>query len=154
MLEKDIINEKCTELFEAGLIEPCTDTTYAANPTIAAKKDASGAWTDKRFCIDYRSINEATTLDRYQMHDPQELFDQLGASTFFSKIDLRAGFHQMPIAESDRSKTAFHWNGQLWQYARMPFGLKNAPSYFQRVVDFELAKAGLSNATVSFIDDI
>ena len=71
------------------------------------------------------------------MPTPEEIFDSIGDSKIFSILDLRQGFNQIMIAEADRKKTAFHGSRQLWEWNVMPFGLKNAPVMFQRVMDFD-----------------
>jgi hypothetical protein len=126
-LELSIQDEKCTELEQYHIISPQVEANdYAANVTMPAKKDAEGNWTEKRMCVDYRQVNEATKPDHYGLHHVEEIWSQVGNSTIFSKIDLRSGFHQLPIAEEDKHKTAFWWRNRLYRYDRMPFGLKNA----------------------------
>lgn len=150
-----IQDEKSNELLNNNLITQSPDETqYASNPLFPAKKDAEGRKVDRRMCIDYRPINEATISDRYGMHHPEDLFQKIGTGSIFSKIDLRSGFHQIPIKEADQPKTSFWWSNKLFMYKFMPFGLKNAPAHFQRVVDFELQRKGLGYCTLSFIDDI
>jgi hypothetical protein len=154
-LEKSIAHEKNTELHEADIIEPCkANTSNASCQHFPAKKDADGNYTDRRSTVDYRKVNLNTEPDRYRLHRADDLFHQVSDSKFFSKIDLRSGFHQIPIAEEDRAKTAFWWNNQLWQYKRLPMGLCNSPSAFQRVMDHEINSNGLNDCAVCFIDDI
>ncbi len=153
--ELKVTDEKCTELDGAGIIEPAgREAGYASAPTLPGKKDADGNWTDVRFCIDFRNLNKHTVADKYGMHRPDELFRQVSTSRFFSKIDMRSGFLQIPVAEGSRSMTGFWWRNQLWCYRRMPFGLKNASAKFQRVMDCELAAAKLTGCAISFIDDL
>ena len=154
-LEETIINEKCTELREAGIIERCPDSVAVAHNTVLpSKKALDGTWTDKRFCIDYRPINSQTKVDKYGMHLPEDLFQRVGKAKFFSKIDLRGAFHQIPIAEEDRYKTSFWWGNQLWQYRRVPYGLVNSPATLQRIMDSEIERCELSDFTACFIDDL
>jgi hypothetical protein len=65
----------------------------------------------------------------------EKLFDSIGDSNIFTIVDLRQGFNQIVLAEKDRKKTAFHGSNKLWEWLVMPFGLKNAPVFFQRVMD-------------------
>jgi RNase H-like domain found in reverse transcriptase/Reverse transcriptase (RNA-dependent DNA polymerase)/Integrase zinc binding domain/PHD-finger/Integrase core domain/C-5 cytosine-specific DNA methylase len=155
VLENQIADEKCTELLEAGIIVPAPiDTQYASATTMPAKKDVNGNWTDKRLCIDYRALNKHTIADKYGMHHPEDLFKSLGDSVFFSKIDLRAGFHQIPIAEKDQPTSSFWWKHKLYMYTRCSFGMRNTSAFFCRVMDVEIAAAGLTAFCVAFIDDI
>ena len=154
VLERDIMDEKAGDLRDADIIKPVITTKYVCAPTMPAKKDAQGNWTDRRFCIDYRPLNQHTLTDKYGLPLPDDLFQQIGDSVIFSKLDLRAGFHQIPIAQEDQEKTTFWWGTQTWCYKRVPFGLKNATAYFCRVVDHEVMKAGLTENVKSFVDDI
>jgi hypothetical protein len=156
VLEKEVQDEKCGELRDHGIISPSTSTKYASGVVIAAKKDAvTGEWTDKRFCVDMRAQNLACAdTDRYQLPLIDELFDRIGDASVFSHCDLRSGFYQLEIAEEHRPHSSFWWNGQLWMFNRVVMGAKNAPAYFQRVVDYELAKAGCSSFAVAFVDDV
>jgi len=154
-LEVDVIDKKCEELRDADLIEPAPHTDgFASPPVVAAKKDENGEWTDHRFCVDFRKLNASTKPDRYGLHRIDDLFAGVGDAVIFSKIDLRAGFHQIPIDPASRSATSFWWKNQLWRYKRMPFGLRNAPSVFQRIVDHELTAAGCDAFARGYIDDI
>lgn len=153
-LQCKVRNEKCTDLEACGMITPARSARYCSAPTMPAKKDADGNWTDTRLCMDYRLLNERTVTDVYTMPTPEEIFDSVGENGYFSKIDLRAGYHQIPIAEADQEKTTFWWGNKTYMYKRMPFGLKNATAYFCRVVDHEVQKAGLQDNVCSFVDDI
>jgi hypothetical protein len=105
------------------------------------KKDSAGLWTEKRMCGDYRPLNLVTPQDRYPMPIPKELFDSIGDSNIFTIVDLRQGFNQIVLAVKDRKKTTFHGSNKLWEWLVMPFGLKNAPIFFQRVMDHVLEGA-------------
>ena len=152
--EKAIQNEKCQELLDNDIIEQAPSSNYASPPVIVAKKDADGQLTDSRFCIDYRRINDATTADLYPMPLPEEIFRECRGARVFSKLDLRAGYHQIPLTEGCRNVTAFWWNNNLWRYKRLPFGLKNAPAEFQKRVDLHLGQAGLLHCCRAFMDDL
>jgi RNase H-like domain found in reverse transcriptase/Reverse transcriptase (RNA-dependent DNA polymerase)/Integrase zinc binding domain/Integrase core domain len=149
------VQKKCLELWEAKLIEESTGP-WAAATVAPRKKDVLGQWTEHRMCGDYRPINTKTPFDRYPMPLPEDLFAAVGQATIFSTLDLRSGYHQLPLDSKDRCKTAF-WgvnaSGQdcLYQWKVLPFGLKNAPAEFQRVMDRTLM--GLPYAKC-YIDDI
>jgi hypothetical protein len=157
---KKHIQEKCHELLTAGRIEEVKrgvgDKGYAA-PTVApAKKDISGQWTELRMCGDYRRVNGKTVKDMYRMPTPEEIFDSVGKARVFSNLDLRSGYHQLPLHEEDKAKTTF-WGVDAqgrevrYQWKYLPFGLKNAPSEFQRVLDRVLEGLPFARA---YIDDI
>ena len=130
-------------------------TVCAVNPVVAAKKDPeTGQWTDHRMAQDYQSVNRHTPHDKYGMHQLEEIFQKVGKAVVFSKLDLRQGFLQIPVAEGDRTKTCYWMGNRLMEYNRMPYGLKNASAHFQRVMDTELALAELDHCAVAFIDDV
>jgi len=148
--EWELVDERCKELHEAGLIQP-SSSDFAAATVMPAKKDSAGLWTEKRMCGDYRPLNLVTPQDRYPMPIPEELFDSIGDSNIFTIVDLRQGFNQIVLAEKDRKKTAFHGSNKLWEWLVMPFGLKNAPVFFQRVMDQVLEGADFLKC---YIDDV
>jgi hypothetical protein len=88
-----------------------------------------------RFCIDFRKLNAVTVKDRYPLPRIDDTVDALGGAVYFSTLDLASGYWQIPLAEEDRDKTAFCANSKLYHFKVMPFGLCNAPSTFQRLMD-------------------
>jgi hypothetical protein len=81
-------------------------------------------------CVYYRSLNEVTIKNNYSLPQIEDLFDQMKRASVFSKIDLRSGYHQLRIRESDIPKTAFRTRYGLYEYTVMSFRLTNAPAYF------------------------
>ena len=111
--EVAIRTEKREELTAAGICVPAPKgCKWASSPTMPAKKNAAGEWAEKRFCQDYRPVNDKTKIDYYGLHLPEDLLTtyKVSASKFFSKIDLRGAFHQLPICPADQPKTAW-WDG-------------------------------------------
>jgi hypothetical protein len=106
-----------------------------------------------RMCVDYRSLNEATIKDKYPLLRIKDLFDQMKGASAFLKIDLRSGYHQLKIRESDIPKTAFHTRYGLYEYTVMSFGLTNAPTYFMYLMN-KVFMEYLDKFVVVFIDDI
>lgn len=106
-----------------------------------------------RFCLDYRNLNLATTTQVYPMTCTDSIFDALHGKRVFSILDAARWYHQLPIAEKDHWKTAFITHRGLYQYKRMPFGLKNAPIQFQSFMDSVLGSLRWTAALV-YIDDI
>jgi hypothetical protein len=101
--EWELVDERCKELHEAGLIQP-SSSDFAAATIMPAKKDSTGLWTEKRMCGDYRPLNLVTPQDKYPMPIPEELFDSIGDSNIFTIVDLGQGFNQIVLAEKDRKK--------------------------------------------------
>jgi hypothetical protein len=132
--EWELVDERCRELHEAGLIQP-SSSDFAATIVMLAKKDSARLWTKKRMCGDYRPLNLVTPQNRYPMPILEELFDSIGDSNIFIIVDLRQGFHQIVLAAKDHKKKAFHGSNKLWEWLVMLFGLKNAPVFFQRIMD-------------------
>ena len=150
--EWTFVGEQCAKLHKLGFIRKSDQTKYASATVVVGKKDDKGIYTEFRKCGDYRPLNAETTLDRYQLPLIESIFNDMKGAQLFSKLDLRSGYHQMGLREEDRSKTAF-WGArrELWEWCVVPFGLKNAPSYFQRQMDKVLS--GLTFARC-YIDDI
>ena len=113
-------------------------------------KKANGKW---RMCVDYRALNTRTVRDRYPLPSIQSILSTLGGSTVFSKIDLVSGFHQIRIQDEDIEKTAFNTQFGAFEWVVMPFGLCNAPSTFQRVVN-DVLRDHLGIFVWVYIDDI
>ena len=104
---------------------------------VPKKQDTSGKqkW---RIVIDFRRLNEQTDQDAYLLPNINEILDHLGNAKFFSALDLSSGFHQIPMEETSKKYTTFSTPKGHFHYNRMPFGLKNAPAIFQRMIDTAL----------------
>jgi hypothetical protein len=112
------------------------------------KKDGT-----QRMCVDYRSLNEVTIKNKYPLPRIEDLFDQMKGASVFSKIDLRSGYHQLKIRESDIPKTVFRTRYGLYEYTVMFFGLTNAPTYFMYLMN-KVFMEYLDKFVIVFIDDI
>ncbi|CAB0045400.1 unnamed protein product [Trichogramma brassicae] len=112
--------------------------------------DGTPKW---RIVIDFRELNKKTIGDAYPLPNITDIMDQLGGASYFSTFDLASEFHQIPMKEDDKWKTAFSTLNGHFQYKRMPMGLKNAPATFQRLMDKVLR--GLQNIEMLvYLDDI
>ncbi len=102
-------------------------------------------------CKDYRHLNLVTLHDMYPMPILEELFDNIGDSNIFTIMDLRQGFNQIMFITKDHKKMAFHGRNKLWEWLVMSFGLKNAPVFFQRIMDQVFEGADFLKC---YIDDV
>lgn len=148
IFKREIMDKEIKKLEEQGLIEK-SNSPWSAPIVLVQKKDKS--W---RLCVDYRKLNANTIKDAYPIPRVADDLDALSGSTWFSSLDLNMAYHQIPMSEKDKEKTAFATpRGGLYHYTVMPFGLCNAPATFQRVIEHALN--GLQwNITVLYLDDI
>jgi len=141
------LKEQLQELLDKGFIRP-SSSPWGAPVIFVPKKDGT-----QRLCVDYRALNDVTIKNKYPLPDIQGLFDQLRGAHFFSKIDLRSGYHQLKIRATDIPKTAFVSRYGLYEYTVMSFGLTNAPAYFMYLMN-KVFMEYLDKFVVVFLDDI
>ena len=116
------------ELLDKGFIRPST-SPWGAPVLFAKKKDKT-----LRLCIDYRQLNRITVKNRCPLPRIDNLFDQLRGARVYSKIDLRTGYHQLRVRETDIPKTMFRTRHGHFEFTVMPFGLTNVSAAFMDLV--------------------
>lgn len=141
-----IAKDHFDDLLTKGIVRP-SKSAWASPLHMVTKKDSTF-----RPCGDYRRLNEATIKDSYPTPHPQDANAFLSNCKVFSKIDLVKAYHHIPVAEKDIPKTAITTPFGLFEYLRMPFGLKNSASAFQRHVHNSIREC--QTFTFPFFDDI
>ncbi|KAH8265713.1 hypothetical protein KR038_010730 [Drosophila bunnanda] len=106
-----------------------------------------------RLVLDFRKLNERTIPDRYPMPNISMILGNLGKAKYFTTLDLKSGYHQITLAERDREKTSFSVNGGKYEFRRLPFGLKNAASIFQRTID-DIRREQIGKFCYVYVDDV
>jgi hypothetical protein len=144
--KKIVIDEQMDKWLVQDVIEPSASPWGA--PVVIAYHNRK-----PRFCIDYRKLNALTIPDEFPLPCQSEIMQALSGSQVLSSLDALSGFTQLSLVEEDKEKTAFRSHCGLYQFKRMPFGLHNGPSIFQRVMQGILAPY-LWIFTLIYIDDI
>lgn len=151
-IHKQEVQRQISDMLAKGIIQPSTSPWCSPIWIVPKKPDASGKqkW---RLVVDYRKLNDKTVDDRYPLPNITEILDKLGRCQYFTTLDLTSGFHQIEVHPKDVPKTAFSVEHGLYEFVRMPFGLKNAPATFQRIMDHVL-RGLIGKCCLVYMDDI
>ncbi|XP_039015947.1 uncharacterized protein LOC120146474 [Hibiscus syriacus] len=141
------LRKQLDELLQAGFIRP-SKSPFGAPVLFQRKHDGS-----LRLCVDYRALNKVTVRNKYPIPLIVDLFDQLSNAKYFTKLDLRSGYHQVRVAEGDEPKTTCVTRYGAFEFLVMPFGLTNAPATFCTLMN-QVFHDYLDKFVVIYLDDI
>lgn len=145
--KKEILRKELDTLLQNEVIEEC-ESPFAAPVVLVPKKDGT-----TRLCVDYRRLNAVTRSDKYPLPRIDDLLHSTCNAVYMTTLDLKCGYHQVPVRVEDRDKTAFITPFGTFRYRTMPFGLKTAPATFQRLID--RFRSGLQHVSmVAYLDDL
>lgn len=142
-----VLRKSLAELLDNGFIR--VNHSPAAAPVLFVKKPGGGL----RFCVDYQALNKISRKNRYPLPLINETLERIGQAKYYTKMDLISAFHQIRVAQGDEWKTAFRTRYGLFEWLVTPFGLANAPSTFQRYVNWSL-RGYLDVFCSAYVDDI
>lgn len=143
----EAVRKHLQELLDAGVIRE-SESPFSSPIVVVRKKNGQ-----VRLCIDYRKLNLQTVKDAYALPRMDDTFTALSGSRWFSVLDLKSGYYQIEVDEADKPKTAFVCPLGFWEFNRMPQGVTNAPSTFQRLMEKCMGDMNLKEVVV-FLDDL
>ena len=141
------VDRQVKQMLDDGIIRESTSPW--SFPLVVVRKPNG----DLRLCVDYRKLNEITRRPIYPIPESRTIFDTLEGNKYFTSLDLSSGYHQVPMEETDKSKTAFSTRRGQFEFNRMPFGLCGAPATFQRIMNVIL-KGQVWEKCVIYLDDV
>ena len=151
-VHREEVKDQIGKMLTQGIIRPSESAWSSPIWVVPKKTDASGK-TKWRIVVDFRKVNDKTHDDKYPIPNINDVLDKLGNCQYFSTLDLASGFYQVEMDPADIPKTAFNVENGHYEFLRMPMGLKNSPSTFQRVMDNVLKD--LQNVIcLVYLDDI
>ena len=143
---REVIEKAIDEMLDANIVRR-SRSPWSFPVVIVDKKDGS-----KRFCVDFRKLNQITKRNSYPLPLIDDILALLGNAKFFSSLDLKSGYWQVLMDEKDKEKTAFACHKGLYEFNKMPFGLSNAPAIFQELMSHVLADC--TDFATAYLDDI
>ena len=144
--KRTVIDNAVDEMLEAGIIRR-SRSPWSFPVVVVDKKDGS-----KRFCVDFRQLNKITKPISYPLPVIDDILARLGKAKYFTTLDLKSGYWQVLMDETDREKTAFACHRGLFEFLVMPFGLSGAPPVFMELMNIVLE--GLEDFAIPYLDDI
>lgn len=144
-LVPSMVKEMIVEMIDADIV--CESNSVYASPILLVKKKTG----EKRLCVDYRALNNKTRKKHYPLPLIDDQLDRLAGHNLFISLDLAPGYYQIPEAQHSQDKTSFVTSDGQYQSKRMPFGLANAPSVFQRAMNKVLGKLAY---VIMYMDDV
>ena len=141
------ITEETDKLLKQNSIEPST-SPWCSPVVLVRKKDGT-----TRFCVDYRKLNDVIVQDSFPLSRIEDIFDQLSQSTYFTALDFKNSYFQIPLPLHDRPKTAFSTRDNHYQFRVLLQGVKNSPPTFQRIINQILGPARWKHC-LAYLDDV
>lgn len=126
---QEVVERQMDQMLSDGVIQPSSSPS-ASGIVLVRKKDGT-----RRFCVDYRRLNDVTIKDAYPLSRVDESLEQLAGSSWFSCLDISSGYWQVEVDREDKPKTAFTTRKGLFEFNVMPFGLCNPPATFERLIE-------------------
>ena len=145
--QQKLVDEHVKDMLEKDVIEP-SNSPWSAPVLLVKKKDGT-----LRFCVDYRRLNAVTIPDRFPIPLMQDIVNSLGKAKYFTSLDLLSGYWQMSVDENSKAMTAFSTHSGHYQFKRLPFGVRNGPACFSRLMNNVLTGLTGKDAYV-YLDDI
>lgn len=151
-IHKNEVNKQIEEMLKINIIQP-SSSPYNSPIWVVPKKIDNSREQKWRIVVDYRKLNQTTIDDKFPIPNIDDIFDKLGKANYFTTLDLAKGFHQIEVSPKDRPKTAFSTANGHFEFLRMPFGLKNGPATFQRLIN-DVLREFINAVCVVYMDDI